>query len=217
MKPQLRLFAVAFAVILPLGGTAKADLNGTTMQLIVDHTGMFGRPVGGTYEYGTLQTFFDSFNFSWDASSPAGQPGFDNSILIDFNAFAYADFANETATVSIATLAEDVMKGSVTFFNADGLEIGFNLSGSGDALGGQFPVNDVLNASDLTVVIAWNSVLGGECPWDLDGGGGVGILDLLALLAAWGPNPGHPADFDGSGDVGILDLLTLLANWGPCP
>ena len=31
-----------------------------------------------------------------------------------------------------------------------------------------------------------------------------------------GPNPGDPADFDGDGTVGILDLLTLLANWGPC-
>ncbi len=217
MKVQLRLFAVAFAVILPLGETAKADLLGTTMQLIVDHTGMFGRPVGGTYEYGTSQDFFDSFNFSWNASSPAGQPGFDNSILIDFNAFAYADFANETATVSIATLAEEVMKGSVNIFNADGVQIGFSLSGGGDALGGQFSVNDVLNASDLTIVIAWNSVLGAECPWDLDGGGDVGILDLLALLAAWGTDPGGPPDFNGDGDVGILDLLTLLANWGPCP
>ncbi len=51
---------------------------------------------------------------------------------------------------------------------------------------------------------------------DLDSDGTVGILDLLALLAAWGPNPGHSADFDGDGNVGILDLLTLLANWGPC-
>ena len=98
-----------------------------------------------------------------------------------------------------------------------GVEIGFNLSGSGDALGGQFSVDDVLNASDLTIVIAWNSVLGEECPWDLDGGGDVGILDLLALLAAWGTDPGGPPDFNGDGDVGILDLLTLLANWGPCP
>ncbi len=55
-----------------------------------------------------------------------------------------------------------------------------------------------------------------SCAWDLDGSGVVGILDLLALLAAWGPNPGDPADFDGDGTVGILDLLTLLANWGPC-
>ncbi len=57
----------------------------------------------------------------------------------------------------------------------------------------------------------------GACPWDLDGTGGVGILDLLALLAAWGSDPGGPPDFDGDGTVGILDLLTLLANWGPCP
>ncbi|MCH7721418.1 MAG: hypothetical protein IH988_10610, partial [Planctomycetes bacterium] len=62
------------------------------------------------------------------------------------------------------------------------------------------------------------NVGGGQpCPWDLNGSGDVGILDLLALLAAWGPNPGHPADFDNSGTVGILDLLTLLANWGACP
>ena len=56
----------------------------------------------------------------------------------------------------------------------------------------------------------------GNCPWDLDASGTVGILDLLALLAAWGGDPGGPPDFDGDGTVGILDLLTLLANWGPC-
>ncbi len=62
-------------------------------------------------------------------------------------------------------------------------------------------------------------VAGGKdpCPWDLNGSGDVGILDLLALLAAWGPNPGDPADFDGNGTVDIFDLLTLIANWGACP
>ncbi len=45
----------------------------------------------------------------------------------------------------------------------------------------------------------------------------MGIHDLLALLAAWGPNPGDPADFDGNGTVDIFDLLTLIANWGACP
>ena len=57
----------------------------------------------------------------------------------------------------------------------------------------------------------------GMCPWDLDSSGTVGILDLLALLADWGTDPGGPPDFDGDGTVGILDLLTLLANWGECP
>ena len=55
------------------------------------------------------------------------------------------------------------------------------------------------------------------CPADLDHDDSVGILDLFALLAAWGTNPGGPPDFDGDGNVGILDLLTLLANWGLCP
>jgi hypothetical protein len=54
------------------------------------------------------------------------------------------------------------------------------------------------------------------CAADLDGDGTVGITDFLDLLAAWGPNPGHPADFDGDGMVGINDFLELLANWGPC-
>ncbi len=54
------------------------------------------------------------------------------------------------------------------------------------------------------------------CLADLDGDGEVGITDFLALLAAWGPNPGHPADLDGDGIVGITDFLALLAAWGPC-
>ncbi len=55
------------------------------------------------------------------------------------------------------------------------------------------------------------------CPWDLDGGGAVGIADLLALLAAWGTDPGGPPDFDGDGLVGITDLLAMLGAWGDCP
>jgi hypothetical protein len=54
-----------------------------------------------------------------------------------------------------------------------------------------------------------------DCPWDLDGGGDVGINDFLGLLGAWGQT-GVPADFDGGG-VGITDFLILLGNWGPCP
>ncbi len=52
---------------------------------------------------------------------------------------------------------------------------------------------------------------------DLDGDCNVGVLDLLQLLAAWGPCADCedcPADLDGDCTVGILDLLALLANWG---
>ena len=64
----------------------------------------------------------------------------------------------------------------------------------------------------------WVQVVKGHqpCPADLDDDGNVGILDLLALLGAWGSDPGGPPDFDGDGTVGILDLLALLAEWGAC-
>ncbi|MHC4414821.1 MAG: hypothetical protein ACYS0G_06010 [Planctomycetota bacterium] len=55
------------------------------------------------------------------------------------------------------------------------------------------------------------------CRADIDGDGSVGVSDLLALLASWGPCKGCPADFDGDGNVGVTDLLDLLANWGACP
>ncbi len=49
---------------------------------------------------------------------------------------------------------------------------------------------------------------------DLNDDCNVGAADLLALLVAWGRNPGHPADFDGDGNVGASDLLVLLVAWG---
>jgi WD40 repeat protein len=56
----------------------------------------------------------------------------------------------------------------------------------------------------------------GTCPADLDGDGSVATADLLALLGAWGKNPGHPADLDGDGSVSTSDLLEMLGSWGPC-
>ncbi len=54
------------------------------------------------------------------------------------------------------------------------------------------------------------------CVHDLDSSGDVGVTDLLALLAAWGTDPGGPPDFDADGNVGVTDLLEILALWGPC-
>ncbi len=73
-----------------------------------------------------------------------------------------------------------------------------------DALGG-------FDERDLTVAVA------GACPADIDGSGAVDVIDFLALLASWGPNPGHPADLDGNGVVDVVDFLELLAAWGLCP
>lgn len=54
-------------------------------------------------------------------------------------------------------------------------------------------------------------------PGDLDGDCVVGILDLLTLLADWGPCPPMadcPGDLNNDGAVNVFDLLLLLMNWG---
>lgn len=52
---------------------------------------------------------------------------------------------------------------------------------------------------------------------DLTGDGTVGMIDMLILLAQWGPCDlcaDCPADLDGDCQVDITDLLILLSSWG---
>ncbi len=65
------------------------------------------------------------------------------------------------------------------------------------------------------------------CLGDTNGDGLIGIGDLLALLASWGPCPAPPggcladiapaAPTIGDGVVGIEDLAAHIAGWGACP
>jgi len=54
------------------------------------------------------------------------------------------------------------------------------------------------------------------CPADINQDGVVDVLDLLAVLNAWGDCPGCPEDITGDGVVDVLDLLEVLGSWGPC-
>jgi hypothetical protein len=59
------------------------------------------------------------------------------------------------------------------------------------------------------------------CPEDLDGDGIVDVIDLLTILASWGPCPPRlrscVGDITGDGMVDDDDLLSLVAAWGACP
>jgi hypothetical protein len=53
---------------------------------------------------------------------------------------------------------------------------------------------------------------------DTDGDGYTDFVDLLNVLARWGPCPPGPpciGDVDCNGAVDFVDLLTVLANWDP--
>ena len=78
------------------------------------------------------------------------------------------------------------------------------------------PYVDLGGSGSLWMHRAPNCVQHCSCASDVDGDGIVGILDLLAVLAAWGPNPGDPADVNFDNVVDVLDMLQVLAEWGPC-
>ena len=60
-------------------------------------------------------------------------------------------------------------------------------------------------------------VAGQTNPADTDKSGEVNVTDMLCILGAWGPNPGHIADVNNDGMVNVSDLLKVLTAWGPCP
>ncbi|MHC5023689.1 MAG: hypothetical protein ACYTGG_07235 [Planctomycetota bacterium] len=62
---------------------------------------------------------------------------------------------------------------------------------------------------EVTVVVPDGPVTTG----DVNADGVVDIVDLLALLSAWGACDCCPEDLNEDGVVDIVDLLALLANW----
>jgi hypothetical protein len=54
------------------------------------------------------------------------------------------------------------------------------------------------------------------CLADVNGDGYVDVLDLVAVIYAWGAG-GGPADINGDGVVDAMDLVLLIGAWGSCP
>ncbi len=69
-----------------------------------------------------------------------------------------------------------------------------------------------------TTAISFRALAPIPCPADVTGDAMVDVLDLLAVLGAWGAcEPDCPEDINSDGVVDVLDLLEVLAAWGPCP
>jgi hypothetical protein len=115
----------------------------------------------------------------------------------------------------------DGMGGRVSFGAPESIVIeaepNFVLSGDFDADGVEdlVTVNDENGGAGGSVTVLLNVSTALLCGPDIDGSGGVGVDDLLALILAWG-TADPAADIDGSGVVDVDDLLLLILAWGPC-
>jgi hypothetical protein len=130
-------------------------------------------------------------------------------------------FSNRDAIGSVvkATVGGDVLMRQV---------FGGNSAHSQDMLALHFGLDDATTVDQVEIL--WPSgivdVLSGvpadqhitvpECTPDINRDGFVGTADLLAMLGAWGTDPGGLPDLDFNGVVSTSDLLVLLSRWGPC-
>ena len=56
-----------------------------------------------------------------------------------------------------------------------------------------------------------------ECLADINRDGIVGVVDLLAIIDAWGLCDNCDADINTDGIVNVSDLLGIVDAWGSCP
>ncbi|MCH7847996.1 MAG: PEP-CTERM sorting domain-containing protein [Planctomycetes bacterium] len=165
MSNSTRTIAAAAAAILT--GAAQADLMGTSMDMELVQSGFAGNmagPTGGSYTYGTLDTFGIDELFTWDVVSPGLHPAFDNSILLDFSNFGYAAYialGPSISTLDVTNIAEDVEIASPAVFLLSDLNT--NIAQSTSTLGNSFSVGwdveTVINGNPLapSVIVGWNS------------------------------------------------------------
>lgn len=138
--------------------------------------------------------------FSLTYAGPDGTIGTGDDVAIALSWGAYMISSNE-ASVTVATLGIGNYRLTA---HASILEnpFGTDLDGDGDGTAGD---DWHLNFAIIT------------CAGDLTGDNLINVQDLLAMLTAWGPNPGHAADLNGDDTVDVADLIELLSLWGSCP
>jgi|TARA_B100001964_G_scaffold123430_1_gene136814 probable HAF family extracellular repeat protein len=55
--------------------------------------------------------------------------------------------------------------------------------------------------------------MGGTIPEDVNGDGNVDVVDLLAVVGAWGPCKSCNEDINGDSTVDVVDLLAVISAW----
>ncbi len=80
------------------------------------------------------------------------------------------------------------------------------------------PLDDDLGSESGSVYVFAGHGGAVSCPGNVNGDQVVDVLDLIAVLASWGPSRGAcPADLNSDGVVNGQDVAAVATHFGPCP
>jgi hypothetical protein len=176
----------------------NSDVDDGTTSLT---TGVFDLAGGGTVSYAY-----------WLDDIPTGALGAEDGFAVEM--------ATDAAGTNWQTLREyktplSAWRSDVLFVDAavatSTVRFRFSVS--------DLPPGDVVEGALDAVVVSRAGCPTEDCLADVAGNDGVvDVVDLLALLSAWGSNdPTFDINDPPDGVVNVSDLLALLALWGPCP
>ncbi|MHC5005750.1 MAG: DNRLRE domain-containing protein [Planctomycetota bacterium] len=190
---------------------------GPTPGLVADAQDMLDNP-GSDFGWmlrGNEDSFFTARKF---ASREYPEPTLRPQLTLEFEPPCFQVISEEVVchgggdTFTYSVQGTDACTGGMS---------SYSFTASGGAVGEELCFTVLINAegggyccpAELCVTIP--DCLG-AMPGDLDGDGGVGVVDVLIMLDSWGACTdcgSCPADLDGDCAVGITDMLGLLANW----
>lgn len=187
MHTRTIIAALAVAATGAFATSADASLTGTSFTATFSHTGP-GWMVAGNgivnHTYGGIPSIYaNQFYGTFLVASPAVAPGYDNAILVDFSSFTYQTFLNQTGTISITGIDENVQAGSIAIFAGtvgSGTNIATNVSSGTDSFSASWSSTAIYTPPPLAtpdaMVVAWNSVV--PAP------GALALLGVAGLVGA---------------------------------
>ena len=204
------LVDLSLGPILEPQGVVLADLDGdgaldvvtaSSGNALQEHASVFLQNNGGNHWVGPI-------NGATGGLSPTG------IVAADFDLDGNVDVATANADSNNVSALKN--GGIGIFFLPVVFSVGLDpealvlVAGDLDGNGTDDLVSFNRDSDDVSVLI--NQAIA-TAPGDVNGDGVVNVIDLLAVLAAWGPCGGCPEDIDGNGVVNINDLLAVLSNW----
>jgi hypothetical protein len=203
-------------------GYAQAEFNTLNESDLDEVAGIIPAELSSLYPY-------PGFAIPYNVEPDPDQPAFwiDSPVYaglgIDFDFDGIFGTTGDGVTMDVNRPEGDpewpASPGTVLPGHDDWPHLDYDFTDSADYADGAHESAEGLEEVTYDQRVAINDALPPACIGDITHDDTVDVIDLLELLAMWGPcTPGIACvhDLDESAEVDVADLLALLAAWGPC-